>query len=252
MSERDEWEERQFKRRVLQRMRERRAIAEESDLRHKVSIPITGDTEEARIDREELVLAEGEKKFFDTGHFFLIDANIEIPAGGQLCLVPQGVTMSQRIGRLIVIESIQMRGTFFFESNNISSGTGAVCLMLVLDKNANGAAASIAGGATGMWSNSDAFAGFANLQQSERFVVLKRCEYVVTSGAGSQLAFGGNTVLHNFYYKCEIPIMYDSTASTGALTTIRSNNVFLVAGTNAITDDIIRFSGATRIRYRDG
>jgi len=50
-----------------------------------------------------------ELKFFDTATSFSIDTSPEVPATGQLVLIPQGVTESTRVGRKCVIRSIQGR-----------------------------------------------------------------------------------------------------------------------------------------------
>jgi len=51
-----------------------------------------------------------ELKFFDTATSFSIDTSPEVPATGQLVLIPQGVTESTRVGRKCVIRSIQDDG----------------------------------------------------------------------------------------------------------------------------------------------
>jgi len=52
-----------------------------------------------------------ELKFFDTALSFAIDTTVEVPATGQLSLIPQGVTQSTRVGRKATIKSIYLHGT---------------------------------------------------------------------------------------------------------------------------------------------
>jgi len=51
-----------------------------------------------------------ELKFFDTSLSFLFDTTGEVPATGQLVLIPQGVTESTRVGRKCVIKSVHLKG----------------------------------------------------------------------------------------------------------------------------------------------
>jgi len=52
-----------------------------------------------------------------------------------------------------------------------------------------------------------------------------------------------------WYSKCQIPLEFSST--TGAITEIRSNNLFLLAGCSTGGDDLVNFLGTCRLRYSD-
>lgn len=187
--------------------------------------------------------AGGELKFFDTALSFLVDGTGEVPATGQLVLIPQGVTESQRVGRKCTIRSIQLKMSLLF---NPAAG-GGFCqtfIYLVLDKQANGAAAA----ATAVLTSTGFNTALPNLNNSGRFKILKVWVHNHVSQAGVDGAY--NDVLkHIAYYKsCNIPIEYDSTA--GAITEIRSNNVFLLAGAFG-TDDTVTVDGVCRVRYLD-
>lgn len=188
-----------------------------------------------------------ELKFFDTTHSFSIDNTGEVPATGQLNLVPQGVAQSERVGRKMTIKSIQTQLLLSYNPAASTAGNDTAFVWVVMDKQCNGAAAALG----------DVFSGASttpvelrpNMANSDRFVILKKWQVPLLSQAGVSAAYGRVTRLIKFYKKCNIEIDYDATASTGAIGTIRSNNLFLVAGSNE--DDATSVAGFTRIRYSD-
>lgn len=182
-----------------------------------------------------------ENKFFDTSLSFNFDATAEVPATGQLTLIPQGVTESTRVGRKCTIKSIQIRGAAIFGGTNDSEDIAY--LYVVLDKQCNGAAAAI----TDVLTSNNMRTGLINMANSERFVILKRFVLPLKSGAGVATAFGNCSAPIEWFHRCNIPIEYSST--TGAITEIRSNNIFLLAG--GIRDDVTSFLGTCRLRFSD-
>jgi len=186
-----------------------------------------------------------ELKFFDTATSFSIDTSPEVPATGQLVLIPQGVTESTRVGRKCVIRSIQGRWDLRFNPAAGASADTSYAIYLVLDKQCNGAAAAY----TDVFVQSVATQFFHNLANSGRFVVLKKWVGTFNSGAGVSTAYNPVTKHIDWYKKCNIPIEYSST--TGAITEIRSNNIFLIAGAYN-SDDTIGVVGNVRVRFSDG
>lgn len=192
----------------------------------------------------------GELKYFDTTNSFAFDSTGEVPATGQLNIIPQGVNEQERIGRKIHVKSIHCH---FQIAPNVATWNGSasgtfIRLMLVQDKQANGAAATYSG--VGGVLQSDTVGSFRNLTNSNRFVVLKDWYFALNATAGVTSSFNSTSKVLEFNSKCDIPIEYDNVATTGALTTIRSNNLFLLA--RSTEDDIISCSGVTRIRFMDG
>lgn len=188
-----------------------------------------------------------ELKFFDTALSFLVDTTGEVPATGQLTLIPQGVTESTRIGRRCTIKSIQIRGTAVWNPAAGNVGATISYIYLVWDKQCNGAAASV----TDVLTSNLMSTALANLENSDRFIILKRFVIPQQSEAGVNGAFSINQFPIDYYRKCNIPIDFDSSASTGALTTIKSNNLFLLAGSEAVTDDLVSVNGTCRLRFSD-
>lgn len=187
-----------------------------------------------------------ELKFFDTGLSFSFDATGEVPASGQLTLIPQGITESTRLGRKCVIKSIELRAEISYVPAASTIGSDVVHLYVVLDKQCNGAAAAI----TDVMTSADFNNNLKNLDNSDRFVILKKFVVTLNSAAGAAAAFSTNTQMISWYKKCNIPIEFDNSAATGAITTIRSNNLFLIAGAT-IEDDKTTCTGIVRLRYED-
>jgi len=186
-----------------------------------------------------------EQKFFDTALSFNFDATGEVPATGQLVLIPQGVTESTRVGRKCVIKSVQMKGVTNAVPGGGGPGATSAYLYLVLDKQCNGAAAAV----TDVLTSNVLTTAFRNLANSSRFVILKKWVWVHNAQAGVATAFGTTQKRFDFYKKCNIPLEFSST--TGAITELKSNNLFLLAGADSLSDDTISMIGNCRVRFAD-
>lgn len=186
-----------------------------------------------------------EKKFFDTNISFNIDATGEVPATGQLCLIPQGVTEATRVGRKCTVKSIQARILMQYVPGADTVGCTTTYVYCVLDTQCNGAAAAITDVMTG---NNLALA-LLNLDNSERFKILKKWIFKFQAAAGIQTAFGRDEQNIEWFKKCNIPLEFSST--TGAITELKSNNIFLIAGSDTSTDDEVVCSGTVRLRFTD-
>lgn len=185
-----------------------------------------------------------ELKFLDTALSFTPDTTGEVVATGQINLVPQGDTESSRDGRKIVVKSIRIKGGVV-NADNAASRLQAV-MYLVLDTQCNGAAAGVSDVLTGTNFGS----ALPNLANVERFKILKSWKISCAPAAGVTASFANSSAMFDIYKKCNIPIMFDNTATTGAITTIRSNNLFLMCG-SIIGDDVWTVTGTSRIRFTD-
>lgn len=183
----------------------------------------------------------GELKNFDTTLSFTFDTTGEVPATGQLNLIPQGTSATTRIGRQCVVRSIAGQFLIRFTPGVATSSSSTVYLFLVQDTQANGAAAAVT---DVMTSNNFAIA-IRNLDNAQRFKMLKR--WMIPLNA--LIATSNINIAQNFYLKCNIPLEFSSTA--GAITELRSNNLFLMAGTDGQTDDLPVLDGTIRLRFSD-
>lgn len=190
-----------------------------------------------------------EKKFFDTDISFLVDNTGEVPATGQLTLIPQGTLQTERVGRQCQVKSIQTRLQLSYLPAADTSGAVTAYIYLVQDKQANGAAAA----ATDVLTATTFGTAMINMANSERFRIVRRWVIEMQAGAGVSGAFGQDIKTIDEYVKVNTSIEYDATAVTGAITTIRSNNYFLMAGTSGSgdTDDKINVVGTVRLRFTD-
>jgi len=186
-----------------------------------------------------------ERKFFDTNISFLADATTEVPATGQLTLIPQGTTESTRVGRECTIKSIQINVLLTYIPGASTTGVNTVYIWLVLDKQANGAAAA----ATDVLTSTNATLAMVNIANSDRFVIMRKWVYTMQAAAGAAAAFSRDQKKLDEYLKCNVPIQYSST--TGAITEIKSNNFFFVAGCEQSADDVTSVEGTVRLRFTD-
>lgn len=192
-----------------------------------------------------------ELKFLDTAVSFTADATAEIPATGQLNLVPQNDTQSGRDGRKIIIKSIQLHGKAVQVPGAGAQPNDILTMYVVQDTQCNGAAATVADDNTGIFTAAaaDLSQAVRCLANTDRFRILKKFQMNFDEKAGATTAYPNMYKVINWYKKCNIPIEFDASATTGAITTIRSNNVFLVAGTATGSDDTISVIMTARIRF---
>lgn len=191
---------------------------------------------------------EPELKFFDTALVFNFDTTAECSTSnltGNVHIVPQDDTPSGREGRHISIKSLQMRGNITFVPGASATAASTAYLWLILDTQCNGANPAI----TDPFTTNVASTMLVNLANDKRFKIIKKWKWSMVSTAGVTTAYNNVTKTMNYYKKCNIPITYDQTATTGAITTTRQNSIFLAFGSDTLTDDLISYNGVCRIRY---
>lgn len=186
----------------------------------------------------------GELKFFDTDLAFSFDVTGEVPATGQLALIPQGDTQSTRDGRQAVVKSIQVYGYLSLAPAAAAAVSVIAYLYLVLDRQANGAAAAI----TDVFTSNDMGIALVNINNSGRFRILKRWAIEMNTPAGVSGAYNSYIKCLEFYEACNY--LLDWSGTTGAITELRSNNLFLCAGAQGgAADDTVSFAGTCRLRF---
>jgi len=162
--------------------------------------------------------------------------------GGFLVGITQGTTDIQRIGRRIIVQTLEINGQVTFGGGTFSSDI--VHIFVILDTQANGAFPAIAD----IFTTTAAGLQLRNLDNSQRFKTLKH--YVVNVASPAYEGTAGNYAARivNFhkFLKLNIPVEYSSTA--GAIAEMKSNNCFLVMGApNANTTMTL----VTRVRFID-
>ena len=187
-----------------------------------------------------------ESKFLDAD---LTQNAISVGTGGfgweSLNTIPQGDGPSARIGRQVIVTSIQLQ--YRLDINKAEKNAVFLRTMIVLDKQCNGSAATPA-----MLMTHNGIFAFRNLDNADRFVVLydKTQRYSPSVTDGGDTHYSGPSI-KTVYRKCNIPITFDNTAATGALATIRSNNIFVInwmQGHSTNTNDLKMI---LRLRFRE-
>ncbi len=69
------------------------------------------------------------------------------------------------------------------------------------------------------------------------------------AGAGDALDFGEMVVEDKFFKRCDIPVEYNDSATTGVISTMTSNNIGVLA--LASNGDTCSLDSVMRIRYTD-
>ncbi len=199
--------------------------------------------------------AGGEQKFFDTdldAVFTTIGATM---TSANLNIIVQGNTESNRIGRKVVLTRVDCKGIMTLPGStagtSINSTSDVVRLLLVCDKQTNGAAFV----GTDLW-ETDSYRSFNNLANSSRFRTIASKVYTFNTPSGSgrgttdTLAFGERVIPWKIGANLNLPIEFDNSATTGVVATQRSNSLWLVSQSTSGT--IIMSVSDSRIRFNDG
>ncbi len=193
----------------------------------------------------------GEAKFFDTdldAVFGTMATNMEL---ANLNIIPQNNTESGRIGRKVVLTRVDIKGIMTLPSTaTIANSTSTVRLLLVCDKQTNGAAFV----ATDIW-DTDVIGSFNNLANSTRFRVLKSKlfefkAYGVSHTTGDVVLTTEDEQAFAFNVNLNLPIEFDNSLATGVVSTQRSNSLWLVSQSS--TGVVTMTEATARIRFKDG
>lgn len=190
-------------------------------------------------------LNKQESKAFDTSLNFLVDQTGEIPATGQLCFVTTGDTLNNRDGAVIQVKSLQLRGTLTYAPAAAATSAANAYIYVVQDRQANGAVPGI----TDILTSNDMSVALGNVPNQYRFKILKRIVFTLQSQAGVTTAYNNVKAQFDEYIKFPMPLELRYTASAGAITDLASNNIFLLAGSDAGQDDTITVLGTARLRF---
>lgn len=188
-----------------------------------------------------------EDKFLDTTLAYTIDSTGELPATGQLCLIPQGDSAVTRDGRKVVLNSLSIKAELTLAPGASATLSGTTSIMLVLDREPDEATAVFNDvyltGAGGVGTISP-----INLNNANRFVILKRWDHIWNPNGGVSGAY--NTVVKKIdYYKKLKGQVMNFNSTTGAIAEITGHNIFLLSASSAGLDDLVTVSGVARLRF---
>lgn len=188
-----------------------------------------------------------EFKHEDSSVSFVFDATGEVPASGQwTCGTVQGTNGTERIGEKTTVRSIQFRGVLTYTPTLSNPPDTTVHMYIVLDRQANGAAAA----ATDVFTSTNFAIALRARPRSDRFKILWHGEYTLGSHTTIAANPANPAVLpFSMYKKVNIPIKFSG--STGAVADMMSNNIFLLAGSDGNTDDLVTCLGTARLMFTD-
>ncbi len=172
------------------------------------------------------------------------------------CLtIAQGTGESERLGRKCLVKKIGWRFTLSMPSQTATGNTSdEVRVILYLDKQANGASATVSAAVdgNGILATSD-FQSFNNLANKGRFLTLMDRTYNLYcpsgGGDGTTVDFGEQSIADTFYKNCSIPVEYDSSLTTGVIATMRTNNIGVLLLSKS---GFVNFASKMRVRFMDG
>ncbi len=187
-----------------------------------------------------------ELKFHDLD---IDDANVAANgniAEDSVLTVVQGDGESERIGRKLCVKKIGWRFTCELLTTATVGVSESLRVILYLDTQTNGATATV----TDILETDD-YQSFNNLANKGRFKIYMDRVYDLNvqaaAGDGTTNDQPNFVINDSFYKTCSIPIEYDNSAGTGAIATMRSNNigVLLVSSVGGRA----RFLSKMRIRF---
>ena len=191
---------------------------------------------------------EEELNWFDTGLAFSIDSTGEIPATGQLCLIPGGDDATTRVGQSVAVKSVQIRASATFNPGASATGNSSVVhIYLILDRQCNSAACAVLDVFTG----TNLATALRNMSNMGRFKILHHWEHAFTSPAGATTAFCTVATAWEMYYKFKKDLILKFDSQSGAIGSIQTNNIFLMAGSDGNSDDLVSIVGNARLTYKD-
>lgn len=136
---------------------------------------------------------------------------------------------------------------FKFAISKDDAGTGVynngnVRVILFMDKQCNGATAAV----TDILKTAS-MVSFRNMDQVDRFVILKDKVYSTSNLTTNSLHTSAGAVYYSISKKCNEPVHFSST--TGAITEIRSNNFGLLYISDDATTNVAL--GNVRVKFID-
>ncbi len=168
--------------------------------------------------------------------------------GATLLTIPEGNGEEERIGRSITIKKIMWRFSITKSSQaTLANTSDVVRLFMIQDKQCNGVQGTVLG-----LLETASFLSFNQLANSKRFRVLMDRTYDLSNPSGSGQnaadAFGEIVLSDTFFKDVTIPIEYDNSATTGVITSVRSNNIFIIAISQDARCVLV---SKVRLRYSD-
>ncbi len=170
-----------------------------------------------------------------------------------LSVIPQGDGESERIGRKATITDLMFQGHVIFGASAFGTNSNTVRIDVVEDHSTNGSVFSTADYCSVAGTSSEN--AYRDLSHMGRFTTLwsKRVTMSTPAGAGDGTTNIGAQAIRDIdvHLKICLPIDFDASASTGAITTQQVNSLHFVTWETA-PSPATGFHIVARIRYVDG
>ncbi len=187
---------------------------------------------------------EPELKFFDTVVAGTALATTGVITSPSLNIVPQGITESERVGRKMIIKKLNMR--FLLQFNSNTSETAEVArIIVVLDKQTNKTAFSI----TDVLETASE-GSFNNMANKGRFLILMDRYEAINKVNDIGTNVNEFTQAWSWFSKeLNIPVEFDNSVATGAVSSQTSNNIAVFG--ISLNSTTLSLAYTARIRYLD-
>lgn len=181
------------------------------------------------------MMQSSESKYVDT-----VATPYELNSTGvvtHLNIIPQGVSLSERLGKKVNLTSLQMIGQV---THPLSNARLQVQYAIILDRMPTGTLPT----ASEIFSTTDAY-GFANDDNSSRFKILRNQHYTLTSNDG----YGSvRSVYDQLFFEGE-PTVYKN-GITGDISGVEYGALYLVT-MGDVADLPGTMTVSTRVRYKE-
>ncbi len=175
-------------------------------------------------------------------------SNVAIPATwvmqDSLGIISQGAASTQRVGRKIVMTKILFRYSISTDGALSSTAGSAIRVMLIQDKQCNGAQAT----ASEVFENSAQWSSFYNLNNKGRFRTLydsMTAGYKTVMKSTSDI----NGTVETFMFAKKVDITFTYEANAGLISDLTTNNVQLWLGVEV--GSVLGIHGQIRVRWTD-
>jgi len=210
-------------------------------LTYRAALPVRGSSRYNRMMMNRRGVSSPETGFVDlaaTGYNFSTTGSIAL-----IATIAQGASVNQRVGKKIVLKSLQVRG----QSISGTTTTVADCaLVIVYDRRPTGSLPAI----SDVLVSADSTA-FNNDANSGRFQILKRVDFCHTGNSTTPATGGEIRDMAMWLSLKDLPVAYKA-AGTGAIGDIEQGALYLITvGSNVAGTTAPQGTLAFRTRFLD-
>nr|QXP07665.1 MAG: putative capsid protein [Arizlama virus] len=182
----------------------------------------------------------------ETGYVDLASSSYAMDTTGAVALIAtiaQGASVNQRVGKKVMLKSLQIRG---FAGNGTTASSNDCAMLIVYDKQPGASLPAV----TDILDTANA-RSFNNDSNSGRFTILKRWDFVLNGVAATTLGYGPQKSCDAYLNLRGLPSVFKA-AGTGAIGDIQEGALYLVTvGSTAAGTAAAALGAAFRTRFVD-